>query len=1445
MDDGELDDGTADCRRDREKAEANGRQCLRKCKNDSDCISAKKRCLCDGLCGLSCVRPDLHCQPLLPPQNGKVQVIGEMFGQKVTYGCNEGYWLFGNSERVCQGDFTWSGSDPECKIKGAMCGSLPLVPHAKHSAPLDKSDFPIDSMVQYSCFPGYDPRGFPKAKCLHYNGTAQWFGPDFHCIPRNCSPLGEIEHGRRDGNTFTFTSRVTYHCNVGYELVGRAHRYCQANGKWSAILPSCRPVQCPIPADPPNGRALYTSVSYNSVVKYECRYGYRLVGPATRTCNTSKQWEGSDPTCEEIVCEDPGPFYNGYFESRSYSLGSNVIFRCFDGMKMEGSPATTCEEDGNWSQPIPKCLAPCIVPEMEQGNFTDYPPGARVLHGLEINITCENRYDVVHNSTPVVCNNGTWTHVPACVPVYCPYPGVLEHGRVLLVGYMGMYDYRPYVKRVTNNRQIMYECHRHYTLKDGPPGATCVDGQWSPKQLPRCVRGSHPVLTTQRRRRRELFRWRMRRLDIRDVENKEEQSKEILINANCHQLPEKPKHGLVVASGTDHGVKVFFICKKGYQLIGSNVTECYDGQWTTPTPVCRDISCPYPGVLKHGRILTVGYTSTHIYIPYVTRIGHNQQIIYDCHHHYTLEDGPPFATCIDGQWSPKEMPRCVSESHPDLATHRRRRELFMRRRRRGGKRKRRGKGARSKERIIKEPCSLGETNWMEVEIIKMGRGNDSLPHGTVINVTCSEGHKLNIGNRTARCVRGKWKPKEPVCETLTCLVPSTPNGIYNHLQRTLIENEEVPHSEILTFTCLPGFELMGVDSLRCWYGNWAIDNFPYCAAKPCELPVIPQGHYLGGYRSGLTISHGSSIDYNCKPDYVRVSEEAIYCSEGILKPHSPACQHHSLKQVSVISPDSDSIQETDIRPGGNGMDMPPGSGWRSCGPPERQQNTLLYPTHKALSASAISVSTDPTDSEQSGQTRWFAHNTEVRFNCIRGIYGEKTTWKIVCENGNWVGGAYKCEAEPEPPPDEDRRNKSCIFYNTEPNLVAFLGDQMIEEEETEHPPHTELVFRCKDIGKYSLIGSVRRRCVHGDWDGVKPSCYGLSQENDYALEKPPTILFRHQLGPIAQSNEGKLIVYPGTILHLECLWIRKYGIPHWQVSHSYRKYPEGWTNEVGRDPQLEYRLSIYHAQKDDSGRFTCITPMGHRHSVDIVVAAVHCPQIPPTAGLQVSNPSTKLDTKVVFSCREGQTLLGSEQATCLPSGNWSAEPPLCQVTECPDLTNDTSELLIAEVSGRTVGSKATFSCPTGYGLRGDDTLQCLDTGQWSAAVPYCEEVICESPETPKNGFLQSVNKDKYRGGDVLQYACDANFMMNGTPIIICQESSRWSGPVPTCVAACQYPGTTQGATISNVQFFYSINETVTFNCPEGFELRGAKMLRCLEDGRWSSETPSCHSTRKG
>ncbi|GBN69853.1 hypothetical protein AVEN_211099-1, partial [Araneus ventricosus] len=57
---------------------------------------------------------------------------------------------------------------------------------------------------------------------------------------RSCGPPGDIEHGLREGDTFTFTSRVTYNCSEGFEIIGRPYRYCQSNGQWSGQLPECR-----------------------------------------------------------------------------------------------------------------------------------------------------------------------------------------------------------------------------------------------------------------------------------------------------------------------------------------------------------------------------------------------------------------------------------------------------------------------------------------------------------------------------------------------------------------------------------------------------------------------------------------------------------------------------------------------------------------------------------------------------------------------------------------------------------------------------------------------------------------------------------------------------------------------------------------------------------------------------------------------------------------------------------------------------------------------------------------------------------------------------------------------------------------------------------------------------------------------------------------------------
>lgn len=62
------------------------------------------------------------------------------------------------------------------------------------------------------------------------------------------------------------------------------------------------------------------------------------------------------------------------------------------------------------------------------------------------------------------------------------------------------------------------------------------------------------------------------------------------------------------------------------------------------------------------------------------------------------------------------------------------------------------------------------------------------------------------------------------------------------------------------------------------------------------------------------------------------------------------------------------------------------------------------------------------------------------------------------------------------------------------------------------------------------------------------------------------------------------------------------------------------------------------------------------------------------------------------------------------------------------------------------------------------------------------------------------------------------------------------------VQACSYPGTAISGRMSAVKFYYSIGESITFTCDAGLELRGARMLKCLRNGKWSSAIPTCLGT---
>ncbi|KAF4525716.1 hypothetical protein B566_EDAN011893 [Ephemera danica] len=931
---------------------------------------------------------------------------------------------------------------------------------------------------------------------------------------------------------------------------------------------------------------------------------------------------------QEVNCGHPGVLYNGWLEGieGGTMLGASIIFRCQEGMTMFGNASTVCQLDGTWRYPLPKCLGE-----------------SQVLHGPTL-AHCKDGYTLRGPSTSV-CAFGSWTgEMPYCQEVYCPFPGYIENGKVMLVGNMGLYDYRPYVRKVTNNKQIMYDCDRGYVLADGPVGATCVGGRWSPKDLPRCVPGQHPRL-----------RW------SREVHEK--------------KAEEDPKMAALIArwEALQRSKRSVFLSRMLPRLTSRAKRDTTD--WDYPS---------YPAQPHE-------------------------------------EDEP--ANWMDRMQAAQAHSKTVATKVGTLDKKGK------------GKNKNRGKsggnrGNRNRNKDVDETAAfcepIREAPYINVTVVKpVGENVSSNALGSVVRIECTQGYSPTLFNRTGRCVRGAWKPRTPDCVVMNCEVPPIESGRYTLHGHVVNTNDTVKTFHTIELGCNRGYNMHGPTSLYCLHGEWTASDFPSC--EP-------------GYRAGLTIAHGATVNYQCEPEYSRNPNKPVECLHGELRPNPPSCR---------------------LKGGAN-----------------------IYATQRP----------------------------EI------GVDGASIL----------LGGSNYMTTEDYGELDFPH-NMSCTFRNTEPNLIYFFNDQPITEEMVEFPPGTELEARCTDIGKYSMTGSNRRVCQGGEWDGHKPhkpACFGLNQENDYALEKPPTILFRHQLGPIAQSNDGKLIVSPGTILHMECLWIRRFGTPKWNVSHSYR---------------------IMHATGDDSGTFTCITPTRHTHSVEIVVKLVHCPMLTPRRGMTLSTKITKMNTRVTFTCQNGEMLIGTEEIVCLPSGNWSAPVPVCEAVECPDsldVTEESHPNLRVTIQSQEAGGRAIFTCTPGYGLRGPSESICQSDGKWSDPIPICHDVKCEHPGPIENGMIQGdpTNDHVYKSGDMIQIICKQEFKLEGTPILACQETGRWSSHVPKCVKACSYPGTTINGRIETVKFYYQLGETVKFSCDPGHELRGPEMLECVSRKNrlmWSSAIPTC------
>lgn len=96
-------------------------------------------------------------------------------------------------------------------------------------------------------------------------------------------------------------------------------------------------------------------------------------------------------------------------------------------------------------------------------------------------------------------------------------------------------------------------------------------------------------------------------------------------------------------------------------------------------------------------------------------------------------------------------------------------------------------------------------------------------------------------------------------------------------------------------------------------------------------------------------------------------------------------------------------------------------------------------------------------------------------------------------------------------------------------------------------------------------------------------------------------------------------------------------------------------------------------------------------------------------------------TVVKFFCRE--TLHGCVNTTHCPTQTFSLfqEPIKCKAPGNPENGHSSGEVY-------TLGAQVTFSCEEGYQLLGVTKITCLESGEWSHLLPYCEGMFHKFPQ---------------------------------------------------------------------------------------------------------------------
>ncbi|XP_040307543.1 P-selectin isoform X10 [Herpailurus yagouaroundi] len=319
----------------------------------------------------------VRCPLLEAPGKGTMDCVHPLtafaYGSSCRFECEPGYQVRGWDNLRCIGSGQWTAPLPACEA--IACEPLESPVHGSTDCSPLSGPLPYNTSCSFRCADGFRLKGADMAQCTD---LGRWTAPAPVCEAIKCPELFAPEQGslacsdtRRE---FSVGYTCHFSCNKGFKLEGSNDVECTASGKWTAPPPTCKAGVVSAPLSEVRCPALITleqgtvscrhglgTFGPNTTCYFGCHAGFTLTGGRALRCRPSGQWTAGAPKCRAVKCSElrvsePGTM-NCSNPWGNFSYGSTCSFRCPEGQVLNGSARTACQEDGQWSTPMPTCQA--------------------------------------------------------------------------------------------------------------------------------------------------------------------------------------------------------------------------------------------------------------------------------------------------------------------------------------------------------------------------------------------------------------------------------------------------------------------------------------------------------------------------------------------------------------------------------------------------------------------------------------------------------------------------------------------------------------------------------------------------------------------------------------------------------------------------------------------------------------------------------------------------------------------------------------------------------------------------------------------------------------------------------------------------------------------------------------------------------------------------------